>query len=95
MDYPSVENHRTQFAEPGHVVGYEGATAQGFIEQGDAVADPVKGLPYRQLAEAALLTDMPAVPLWNWRAMTVHSERLTDVNTDPFANMRLEEVRVT
>lgn len=95
MDYPSVENYLAQLTEPGNWVGYEAGTGQDFIKLADAAADPVKGLPYYQLAEAEFLSDMPVVPLWSWRALTCHSTRVTDVHTDPFANLRLEEVQVT
>jgi peptide/nickel transport system substrate-binding protein/oligopeptide transport system substrate-binding protein len=95
MDYPSVENYLAQLARPGNWVGYEAGTAQDYIGKAAEVADPVKGLPYYQLAEAEFLNDMPVVPLWSWRALTCHSARVTDVHTDPFANLRLEEVQVT
>lgn len=95
MDYPSVENYLAQLSGPGNWVGYEAATAQPLIEKAGTTPDPVKGLPYYQLAEAEFLQDMPVVPLWSWRALTCHTTRVTDVHTDPFANLRLEEVQVT
>ncbi|MEI2779157.1 MAG: ABC transporter substrate-binding protein [Tetrasphaera sp.] len=97
MDYPSIEN----FLGPLYATGagsndglYSNPTFDNLLKEA-AAADTVKAANAKyQEAEAALVDDMPAIPMWYGKTIAGWGERVDNVKVTAFGTIDLPSVTV-
>lgn len=95
MDYPHIEN----FLAP--IYASTGSANDGTYsnEQVDALFKSAKsqvnpeGIPDYQEAEALIVQDMPAVPLWYGATTAGWSEAITEIQFTPFSRVNLASIQ--
>jgi oligopeptide transport system substrate-binding protein len=87
MDYPALEN----FLAPIYAKGagsndahYDNPSFDAMLKQGDTAKTPEASIKAFQDAEKILITDMPAIPLWNSNVTGGYSEKVSNVKFDVF-----------
>jgi oligopeptide transport system substrate-binding protein len=97
MDYPSIEN----FLEPIYKTGASSNDGDDSNPEFDKLLDEAKTktdeaevFALYQQAEAMLVNDMPAVPLWYPTRVHVHSDRVTNVKVTAFGTYDFSSITV-
>jgi oligopeptide transport system substrate-binding protein len=94
MDYPSAENYLTTRCNPDNRMGYAGDACFDLIKQGNAAGSLDESQRFYQQAEDVLLKELPILPLWNWQDQSGHSNKIDNVNVDPYVGLHVDEVSV-
>ncbi len=97
MDYPSIEN----FLEPIYKTGassndgdYSNPAFDAKLAEATTKTDEAEVFALYQEAEAMLVNDMPAVPLWYPSRVHVHSDRVTNVKITAFGTYDFSSITV-
>jgi oligopeptide transport system substrate-binding protein len=97
MDYPLIQN----FLQPlyytdasSNDAGYSNASFDRLIDRANATPDAKEAINTYKEAEALIVQDLPAIPLWYQNGSAGYSERLTDVRLNPFSVPVFTDIRV-
>ncbi|MFF7196825.1 ABC transporter substrate-binding protein [Streptomyces sp. NPDC008079] len=97
MDYPLIQN----FLQPLYYTNassndshYSNANFDKLVNQANAETDTAKAVGLFQDAERQLVKDMPAIPLWYQNGSAGYSDKITNVELNPFSVPVYNEIKV-
>ena len=97
-DYPSIENFLSPMYRTGaaaNVGEYSSSAVDALLADADAATTSARAWDLYQQAERAILQDMPTIPVWYQSSLSAWSERLRNVQPNPFRELDLYSVEVS
>lgn len=98
MDYPLIQN----FLQPlyftdasSNDAGYNSSEFDNLVEEANAAQEQDEAIEKFRQAEEVLVEDMPAIPLWYQNGSAGYSERVDNVELNPFSVPVYTEITVS
>ena len=96
MDYPSMQNYLGPLygtTGSSNYYGYSNKEFDTLVADGQKAATPEEAIAKWQSAEDILVQDFPVAPLWFGVTNSARSDKVENVNIDPFD--RIDKIKVT